>query len=87
MRVSVPKELIREWTESPVTRNLLELFEEVAEDLETRGFDEVYHRGDPQRTQEELARRDGVLSAYADLIDALSGDWEMFEEEEESNEE
>lgn len=82
----VTKEQIQEWTESPVTTELSKLFEDVLIDLEARGFDEFYHPGQPELTQESLARRAGVTSAYKDVLEALEGDWSMFDEEEDESE-
>jgi hypothetical protein len=76
------KEQIAEWAENPVTLELKKCFEKVLDELETRGFEQFFSPGNPQLTQEALVRRAGVISAYNDVLDALEGVWDMFEEEE-----
>lgn len=79
-------ERIQEWTENPVTLELRKNFEGALEDLLSRGFTEFFAPNDPQKTQENLVWRTGYIEALSDVIDALSGDWEMFEEEESEDE-
>lgn len=86
MRVKVTEEMIRDWADSSVTKNLLELVGEQITDLESGEGVICYHPFEPQRTQEVLAGLNGAVDTWSIVQELLGGDWEYFEEEESDGE-
>ncbi len=86
MRVKVTEEMIRDWADSSVTKNLLELVGEQIANLESGKGVTCYHPFEPQRTQEVLAGLNGSVDTWSIVQELLGGDWEYFEEEESDGE-
>lgn len=61
---------------------LIRLIEDYIEDL--RGsVGDVYCPYEPQKTQEILANLNGAIDSWEEMIDVISGDWQIFAQEEE----
>jgi len=69
-----------EWTENPVTTELLDLSTaELKKILETPILDCLCH-GEPDKTHESVVNLEARGFAWLTLIDVLKGDWSYFEE-------
>jgi len=76
------KELIQEWAEGPVNAYLIKLIEKYCLFLdESRGIN-AYCPGDPEKTQETLARLNGEYFAWGEAIEVLKGELSIVMEEE-----
>ncbi len=79
------KKRIQEWTENPVTVELLKhITSEIAETEGARGI-ECYIPGDPQKTQELMANLNGARDTWEIVQIVLQGNWTYFVEEEEED--
>ena len=78
--MTVSKQQRTEWTENPVTIELLGLSEsELKKILETPILDCLCH-GEPDKTHESVVNMEARGFAWLALIDVLKGDWSYFEE-------
>lgn len=78
----IQEQQIRDWTENPVTiefRKNLERELMVAE--ESKGLN-AFQPFQPERTQEILANLNGYADAVMTVLEALEGDWSLFEVDE-----
>jgi hypothetical protein len=81
MSKQINKEQLEEWTENPITELFRKiLIEERDEILAQRGL-EAFEPFQPYRTQEVLANLNGFVDAMNIVIDSLSGDWSLWDEE------
>lgn len=70
----VSKEQVLEWLENPVTLAFKYFAQLSIEEIEgSRGLD-VYIKGDPQATQENMAQLNGEYVVWQDVIEALEGE-------------
>jgi hypothetical protein len=74
-----PKQII-EWTENPVTLELLRLIDREVENILLTPAADCLCYGDPNKTHEELIKQDTRAHTLATLHFALEGDWSSFEE-------
>lgn len=72
----------QEWTENPVTLDLLRLVKEELQEIVLTPATACLFYGEPNKTHENLVELDARESAFATLQLALEGDWDYFEEEE-----
>lgn len=75
-----PEELVKEWTESPVTQYVRFLIEE---EVKTWDNKDLYYRADPQKTQEALLTMITEVNTFQRVQEALEGDFSLFDSEEE----
>jgi hypothetical protein len=71
---------IAEWTENPVTIELLKLVKEELIKIVLTPTGDCLHFGDPNKTYESLVRMDSEEHTFATIQLALEGDWGYFEE-------
>lgn len=71
-----------EWTENPVTIELLKLIDNEIEEILLTPTGSCLHYGDPNKTHEDLIKQDIRAHTFATLSFALRGDWGYFEEQE-----
>jgi len=69
-----------EWTENPVTLELLNLVNKEIVEIFNTPTGVCLHHGDPYKTHEELVRMDARAHTFAAIQVALQGDWGYFEE-------
>jgi len=81
----ISNQQIRDWTENPVTEELLKLVEGEFESINDTNETECLVRGDPQKTQENLVELAARELEFEFFIELLKGQWEYFEEEEDGN--
>jgi hypothetical protein len=70
-----------EWTENPVTLELLRLVKEELQEIVLTPTQDCIFYGEPVKSHENLIDLDARSSVFATLQLALEGDWEYFEEE------
>ena len=71
-----------EWTENPVTLNLLKLVKSELKQIVNTPTPDCLIFGDPFKTHENIIELDTRANSFAILELALEGDWDYFEEEE-----
>jgi len=69
-----------EWTENPVTIELLKLINVQLIDLVSTPTANCLVYGDPNKSHENLVQQDMIAHMLAMFRFALEGDWEYFEE-------
>ncbi len=81
----VSKQQVLEWANSPVNAYLIHLIERYCLFLdESRGIN-AYCPGEPQKTQEALAKLNGEYIAWGDAVELLKGELSsVMEDEDES---
>ena len=81
------KDEYKEWTQNPITKEVLKFFLTQIEELEDSAK-HAYVPFEPQRTQELFAGLNGARDSWEHASEILTGDhWEYFNEEEENDEE
>ena len=81
--MEVTQEMIRDWTENPVTLYLREIAEEERDAMIGAIGIDAYHVYEPQKTQEILANLNGAVDTWDVVIEALEGEGILSIEEEE----
>lgn len=76
------QEQISEWTENPVTIEVLKLIKSQLKEIEGSLGLECYVPGEPQKTQELLANLNGCWDSWEMFQTLCEGDWSYFDEEE-----
>jgi hypothetical protein len=71
-----------EWTENPVTLELLELINKELTEIVLTPSANCLHYGEPYKTHESLIEQDVKAFTFATVRLALEGDWEYYEESE-----
>jgi hypothetical protein len=69
-----------EWTENPVTIELLRLVNKELIEIVSTPTASCLSYGDPYKSHEELVRLDARAHTFATIQLALEGDWGYFEE-------
>lgn len=77
------KKQILEWADSPVNSYLIKLIEKYCLYLDEQRGINAYCPGEPQKTQEILAKLNGEFTAWGDAVDLLKGDLSLVMEDEE----
>ena len=72
---------ISEWSENPVTLELLKLVNEEIDNVVLTPSASCLHYGEPFKTQDNLVTQDVKVYVFAVLKLALEGDWEYFDDE------
>ena len=80
--LKVSKEQLTEWTENPVTLNLLSLIEAQRESIDNTPIHDAYERGRPEVTQENMVALVTMALDYGDFADFLRGNWDILMEDE-----
>lgn len=73
-------EQVNDWTENPVTIYIKEQIELEIKTLQETPITEYLCAGDPQETQERMIESDTKARVWAELVDLLNGDMEMFDD-------
>lgn len=75
---------IEDWTESPVTIELLEMVKANLVNI-TESRLNVFYPGDPQKTQETTLALITAEGVWEDIQSLLEGDWEFYKQDEEED--
>lgn len=85
----VSSKQIAEWAEGPVNTYIIKLIEKYCLYLDEQRGINAYCPGEPQKTQEVLAKLSGEYAAWGDIIELLQGKLSLFivmEDEDDSSE-
>ena len=82
-RQPVTKDQITDWSENPVTLELLEQCKLELQDIQDTSCIDCFFPGEPQKTQENLVELESRERFWESWVSVLSGDWSYFEEEDE----
>lgn len=82
MRKQISSKQIQDWSENPVTIEILALCEQELAEIQETTVTQCIFRGEPQKTQENLVELEAREAVWESWVALLSGDWSYFEEDE-----